>query len=53
MLKLLASPLPTEPTRSTMIYSHIYPSTYEIRVQMILPDNISVHILYDKNDKSR
>ena len=27
-----------------MIYSHIYPITHEVCVQMILPDYVSVHI---------
>ena len=27
-----------------MLYSHIYPSTYDIHAQMILPKNVLVHI---------
>ena len=36
-----------------MIYSHIYPSTYELHVQMILPENVPVHIQDDNNDQFR
>ena len=42
-----------EPTISTMIYSHIYPSTYELRVQMILPKHVLVHIRDKNNDQFR
>ena len=51
--KVLVSTLLTKPTRSTMIYSHIYPSTYEVRVQMILTKNVLVHILYENKDQVR
>ena len=34
-----------------MIYSHIFPSTYEVRVRMILPDHVSVHIRDENNDQ--
>ena len=53
ILKLLVSTLTTEPTIPTMIYSHIYPSTYKARVQMILPDHVLVHIRDDNNDQVR
>ena len=33
-----------EPTISTMIYSHIYPSTYEVHVQMLLPQHVLLNI---------
>ena len=36
-----------------MIYYHTYTITYELRVQMILPDHISVHIHDDNNDQVR
>ena len=34
-----------------MIYSHIYTSTYEVRVQMTLTEHVLVHILDENNDK--
>ena len=45
--------LPTEHTISTIIYSHIEPSIYEVRVKMILPKKILVHIRYENNDQVR
>ena len=36
-----------------MIYYHIYPSTYEVRVKMILPEQVSVHIRDENKDKFR
>ena len=53
MLKILESTLPTEPTISTMIYSHIYSSSNKVHVQMILTDHILVHIRYENNDQVR
>ena len=53
ILKLLVSTLPAELTRSTMIYSHIYPSAYEVIVQMILPEHVLVHIRDENNDQVR
>ena len=32
-----------------MIYSHIYPSTYEVRGQKILPEQVLEHIQDEKN----
>ena len=49
----MVSTLTTEPTRLTMMYSHIYPSNYEVRMQMILPEHVSVYIWYDNNDQFR
>ena len=43
----------SEPTISTMIYYHIYPSTFEVRVQMILIKHVLVHILDANNDQVR
>ena len=33
-----------------MIYTHIYTSTYDVHVQMILTNNILVHIGYGNNE---
>ena len=36
-----------------MLYSHIYPSNYEVHVQMVLPEHVLLHIWDDNNDKFR
>ena len=33
-----------------MIDSHIYPSTYDVRVQILLPNHVLVHIRDDNDD---
>ena len=53
ILKILASTIPKESTRLSMIYYHIYHRTYEIRVKMILLEHVLVHIWDDNNDQIR
>ena len=53
IVKILVLTLPTEPTRLNIIYYYIYPSTYDARVQMILPEYVSWHIWDDNNDHVR
>ena len=36
--------------RKKMIYSNIYPSAYNVRMQMLLPKHVLVHI-QDENDE--
>ena len=36
--------------RKKMIYSHKYSSTYDVRVQMLLPKNVLVYIRYENKD---
>ena len=45
--------LPSESTISIMTYSHIYPSAYDVRINMILPEHVLVHIWDDNNDQVR
>ena len=33
-----------------MIYSHVYPSTYDVRVQILLPKHVLVHIPDENNN---
>ena len=34
-----------------MIYSHIYTSNDDVRVHMILPKHVPVHIINENNDQ--
>ena len=47
------SPLSPEPIRLTIVYFRIYPSTYEVRVLVILPKHVLVHILGENDNQFR
>ena len=51
ILKLFSLTLPIEPTISTIIYSHIYPSKYEVSLQFILSEQVLVRIQDYNNDQ--
>ena len=46
-------PLSLEPIGAAMTYSHIYPSTYEVCVQIILIYQVLVQVWDDNEDHVR